>query len=118
MPWSAARKATGATPARRAGSPTTGANEGPPMNDRIVTVDSSSWSEPLQGLVPALEAGKVLFFPRLRFTLSPDEARLLRPDVRDEKSRNISLRLDGVLAGAAVQGEEAALLAAMIGRFR
>ena len=88
------------------------------MNDRIVTVDSRDWAAPIAGLVPDLEAGKVLYFPELRFDLSPDEQKLLRPDVRDEKSRNISLRLDGVLAGAAVQGEEQARLAAMIGRFR
>ncbi|WP_422014549.1 Kdo hydroxylase family protein [Roseateles sp.] len=88
------------------------------MSERIVIVDSRDWSQPLQGLVPELEAGKVLFFPELRFALSPEERLLLRADVRDEKSRNISLRLDGVLAGAAVQGEEQARLAAMIGRFR
>lgn len=88
------------------------------MNDRIVTVDNRDWNQPIAGLVPALEAGKVLFFPQLRFELTPDETRLLRADVRDEKSRNISLRNDGVLAGAAVQGEEQARLAAMIGRFR
>ena len=88
------------------------------MDNRIVTVDSRDWSSPKAGLVPDLEAGRVLFFPELRFELTPDEAKLLRPDVRDEKSRNISLRNDGVLAGASVQGEEQARLAAMIGRFR
>lgn len=88
------------------------------MNDRIVTVDSRDWAAPLTGLVRDLEAGKVLYFPALRFELTPDEHTLLRADVRDEKSRNISLRNDGVLAGAAVQGEEHARLAAMIGRFR
>jgi hypothetical protein len=88
------------------------------MTDRIVTVDSRNWVAPITGLVPALEAGKVLYFPNLRFELSAEEAKLLRPDVRDEKSRNISLRNDGTLAGAAVQGEEQARLAALIGRFR
>lgn len=88
------------------------------MKDRIVTVDSRDWARPITGLVPELEAGKVLFFPDLRFELTGDESRLLRADVRDEKSRNISLRNDGVLAGAAVQGDEKARLAAMIGRFR
>ncbi|MGM9480474.1 Kdo hydroxylase family protein [Roseateles sp. NT4] len=88
------------------------------MDNRIVTVDSRDWTSPKAGLVPDLEAGRVLFFPELRFELAPDEQKLLRPDVRDEKSRNISLRNDGVLAGAALQGEEAARLAAMIGRFR
>ncbi|KQV87573.1 MULTISPECIES: Kdo hydroxylase family protein [unclassified Roseateles] len=88
------------------------------MDNRIVTVDSRDWTSPRHGLVPDLEAGRVLFFPELRFELTSEEAGLLRPDVRDEKARNISLRLDGVLAGAAVQGEERARLAAMIGRFR
>ncbi len=88
------------------------------MDNRIVTVDSRDWVSAKPGLVPDLEAGRVLFFPELGFELTPDEQKLLRPDVRDEKSRNISLRLDGVLAGAAVQGEEQARLAAMIGRFR
>jgi len=88
------------------------------MDNRIVTVDSRDWTSPKPGLVPDLEAGRVLFFPEMRFELTPEEARLLRPDVRDEKSRNISLRNDGVLAGASVQGEELARLTAMIGRFR
>jgi len=88
------------------------------MDDRIVTVEGRDWAAPRPGLVPELEAGKVLYFPELRFDLAPDEQKLLRADVRDEKSRNISLRNDGVLAGAAVQGEEKERLAAMIGRFR
>ena len=88
------------------------------MDNRIITVDSRDWTSPKAGLVPDLEAGRVLFFPELRFELTPDEQKLLRPDVRDEKSRNISLRHDGVLAGAAVQGEEKERLAALIGRFR
>ena len=88
------------------------------MNDRILTVDSRDWSRPIPGLVPELEAGKLLFFPELCFELSPGETRLLRPEVRDEKARNISLRNDGVLAGAAVQGGDHALLAGMLQRFR
>jgi hypothetical protein len=88
------------------------------MDNRIITVDSRDWTSLKAGLVPDLEAGRVLFFPELRFELTADEQKLLRPDVRDEKSRNISLRHDGVLAGAAVQGEEKERLAALIGRFR
>jgi hypothetical protein len=88
------------------------------LNDRILTVDSRDWHRALPGLVPELEAGKLLFFPGLRFEISADEARLLRPDVRNAKARNISLRHDGVLAGAAVEGEEQALLAGMLRRFR
>lgn len=88
------------------------------MNDSIITVDAQDWAQPLAGLVPALEAGKVLFFPQLRFTLQPDEQSLLRADVRAPKSRNISLRNDGVLAGSALQGPELQRLAGMMGRFR
>lgn len=88
------------------------------MTDRIVIVDSRDWRQAIPGLVPELEAGKVLFFPALRFEMSSDESRLLRADVRDEKSRNISLRNDGVLAGSALDGQEKERLAAMIGRFR
>jgi hypothetical protein len=88
------------------------------MNDRIVTVDSRDWRQPIPGLVPALEGGKVLFFPALPFELTADEQRLLRPDVRDDKARNISLGNDGALAGATVHGAERASLVAMIARFR
>lgn len=87
------------------------------MLDAIVTVAATDWAAALQGLVTELEAGKVLFFPQLSFKLDAAEQRLLRPDVRAPKSRNISLRPDGSLAGAAVSGEEHNRLASMIGRF-
>jgi len=45
-------------------------------------------------------AGKVLFFPRLGFDLQPLERPLLRPDIRDPGSRNISLDVHGKLKGA------------------
>ncbi|MFO1225941.1 Kdo hydroxylase family protein [Roseateles sp.] len=87
------------------------------MLDAIVTVAATDWSAALGGLVSELEAGKLLFFPSLRFQMDRDEAALLRPDVRDPKSRNISLRPDGRLVGAAVTGPEHGRLCAMIGRF-
>ena len=87
-------------------------------SDRIVTVDSRDWARPVDGLVPALEAGKVLFFPQLRFELDAAEAALLRPEVLDPKSRNISLRADGRLAGAALEAAETDRLAALLSRFR
>jgi hypothetical protein len=90
------------------------------MNDRIVSVEGRDWTrvDGAAGLVPALEAGKVLFFPQLRFELDVAESQLLRPDVRDPGSRNISLRADGHLAGDALQGAEHDRLAGMIARFR
>ncbi len=66
----------------------------------------------------AVEAGKVLYFPELGFQLQPEERGLLRPEVRDPKSRNISLNVDGSLKGAAGDEHTQRQLAAMIGRFR
>lgn len=68
--------------------------------------------------LPALEAGKVLYFPELGFELTTAERRFLTPEVRNPKSRNISLRADGSLAGATGSAADQAELAALIGRFR
>lgn len=87
------------------------------MLDAIVTIAATDWATVLPGLVSELEAGKVLFFPSLGFAVDKDEKELLRPDVRDPKSRNISLRPDGVLAGAALEGADRTRLAGMISRF-
>jgi len=91
---------------------------------QIIELSSQDWAlgDTEVGLradaVSALETGKVLFFPRLGFTLNASEQRFLDPAVRAPKSRNISLdaqgRLKGALGDAATQAE----LAAMIGRFR
>ncbi|MDI3380787.1 Kdo hydroxylase family protein [Xenophilus aerolatus] len=87
---------------------------------QIVEIDASAWeggpSRP--EWTAALEAGKVLFFPQLRFDFLPEERAFLRPDIRDPKSRNISLNVDGMLKGAAGDAAAQAALAAMIGRFR
>ncbi|PZQ66051.1 MAG: 3-deoxy-D-manno-oct-2-ulosonic acid (Kdo) hydroxylase, partial [Variovorax paradoxus] len=70
---------------------------------QIVEIDATAWegvpSRP--EWTAALEAGKVLFFPHLRFDFLPEERAFLRPDIRDPKSRNISLNVDGTLKGAA-----------------
>jgi hypothetical protein len=54
----------------------------------------------------------------LTFALQPGEASLLRPDIRDEGSRNISLDATGRLKGAAGDAATQALLAQAIARFR
>jgi hypothetical protein len=72
-----------------------------------------------QSLVKELEAGKVLYFPTLAFEPTAQELQqLFRPEIRDPKSRNISLDANGKLKGAA--GDEATqqMLAAMMLRFR
>jgi hypothetical protein len=70
-------------------------------------------------LVTELEAGKVLYFPALAFEPTAQELQhVFRPEIRDPKSRNISLDANGRLKGAA--GDEATqqMLAAMMLRFR
>lgn len=65
----------------------------------------------------ALEAGQVLFFPRLGFSMSAAEQRLLRPEMRDPKTRNISLDAEGRLKGLAPAGEQV-MVAGWMRRFR
>jgi hypothetical protein len=90
------------------------------MDTRIVELPGSNWaavgSDP--SWISALEAGKVLYFPQLAFAPLPTEARLFTPDIRDPKSRNISLNAEGRLAGAVGDGATQQLLAGMIRRYR
>lgn len=90
------------------------------MEKQILEIDNSNWqpANVSPEWIAALEAGKVLYFPRLAFELSVAEQSFLRPGVRDPKARNISLDAAGVLKGAA--GDDALQhgIAAMIGRFR
>lgn len=90
------------------------------MEQQIVEIDLRDWQPQSADAswIAALEAGKVLYFPKLAFELQESEKRFLTPDARDPKSRNISLDAQGKLKGAA--GDEAAQrdMAAMIGRFR
>ncbi|MDB5998512.1 MAG: 3-deoxy-D-manno-oct-2-ulosonic acid (Kdo) hydroxylase [Rhizobacter sp.] len=90
------------------------------MDSRIIEIDSAQWrlDAPRNEWVAALEAGKVLHFPRLRFELLPSELPLLTPSIRDPKARNISLNDAGLLKGAAGDAATQAALAAMVGRFR
>ena len=90
------------------------------MTSQIVEIDFIDWAEAHSRpeWTAALEAGKVLFFPRLGFAVQPDEQALLREDMLAPKSRNVSLGADGVLKGAAGSAAEQQALAAMVGRFR
>ena len=61
-----------------------------------------------EGLEESLEAGKVLYFPRLRFSFDGDEQRFLSEQWADGKAKNISFRgvnkpLQGA-QGSAVRG--------------
>ncbi len=90
------------------------------MEQQILEIDSADWriGVPQDAWIHALEAGKVLYFPRLGFQLTEQEKRFLTPDIRDPKTRNISLDTDGALKGAAGDAGTQRELAAMIGRFR
>ncbi len=92
------------------------------MQNPIVEVPATQWvgHQPDAALTAALENGGVLYFPAMPFKLSPAEAALLRPEIRDPKSRNISQpagQPDSV-KGALATPEEAATLAAMMKRYR
>jgi hypothetical protein len=88
--------------------------------EQILTLTHTSWEAgPLPSdIIAALEAGKVLYFPQLAFTLAPDEHSLLTPAVRDPKVRNISLDNDGRLKGALGDAATQAALTRMVARFR
>jgi hypothetical protein len=102
------------------------------MDKQIVEIDMADVGHGNPAWIAALEAGKVLYFPdfgrhagpgqagpgQAGFAPQKEELALFREDVRDPKSRNISLDAAGNLKGVA--GDEAvqALMAGMVGRFR
>ena len=90
------------------------------MDSQIVEIDFNDWAQAHSRpeWTAALEAGKVLYFPRLGFAVQPEEQALLREDMLAPKSRNVSLGADGVLKGAAGSAQDQQALAAMVGRFR
>jgi len=90
------------------------------MESQLVELDLADWNAaaPNEAWIAALEAGKVLYFPRLGFDILPEERPLLSPEVLSPKVRNISLDAQGRLKG--VEGDESRqrAVAAMVGRFR
>ncbi|HEX7634127.1 MAG TPA: Kdo hydroxylase family protein [Noviherbaspirillum sp.] len=90
------------------------------MEHQILDIDSTDWKigAPQETWIAELEAGKVLYFPRLGFRLTEQEKRFLTPDIRNPKARNISLDANGRLKGATGDAAAQSELAAMIGRFR
>jgi hypothetical protein len=88
------------------------------MENQIVEIDMAQLGSGNQELIAALEAGKVLYFPDFGFKATAEEKRLFTPDIRDPKSRNISLDPSGRIKGALGDEATQAALAGMIGRFR
>lgn len=92
------------------------------MNEsQIIEVTQADWhgqglSVPRETLRAALERGKVLYFPNLRFATDGGEAALLDPALADPQRKNISLEpvggaLRGVVGDAVTQSAVRALVA-------
>lgn len=94
-----------------------------PMQQQLVTLDLALWADgiPNPSWIQALEAGNVLYFPKLAFELQANEQRFLNPALLSPKSRNISLDVlsSGALQIKGVQGDTQTQqsLAAMVLRF-
>jgi hypothetical protein len=91
------------------------------MENQIVEIDMADVGHGNPAWIAALEAGKVLYFPNFAahgFKPQKEELALFREDIRDPKSRNISLDSSGKLKGAIGDEDVQAMLAGMIGRFR
>jgi len=90
------------------------------MDTQLVELNLADWSgaAPNEAWIAALEAGKVLYFPRLGFELLPGERTLLTPSVLSPDVRNISLDANGRLKGVAGDEPMQQAVAAMVGRFR
>ena len=91
------------------------------MENQIVEIDMADVGHGNPAWIAALEAGKVLYFPNFAqhgFTPQKEELALFREDIRDPKTRNISLSASGELKGVVGDEDTKALMAGMIGRFR
>ena len=90
------------------------------MNKQIVEVNISKWDAPSSQneLITDLESGKVLHFTNLEFPVSEIEQQYFTSEIRDKKSRNISLNISGELKGAIKNNEAESNLAAMMTRYR
>jgi hypothetical protein len=90
------------------------------MEPQILEILAFSWNLGVasDACIAALEAGKVLYFPNIAFTLMAGERRFFTPDIRDPNTRNISLDAGGRLKGAVGDQAVQSGLAAMIARFR
>jgi hypothetical protein len=91
------------------------------MEKQIVEIDMADVGHGNPAWIAALEAGKVLYFPNFGqhgFAPQKEELALFREDIRDPKTRNISLSAGGDLKGVVGDDATKALMAGMIGRFR
>jgi hypothetical protein len=90
------------------------------METQLVELDLADWAgaAPNEAWIAALEAGKVLYFPRLGFDFRPEERELLTPSVLSPDVRNISLDAKGRIKGVVGDETRQQAVAGMVGRFR
>jgi hypothetical protein len=91
------------------------------MTGVLEEIDIRDWRQPAASdgsdAVAALEAGRVLFFPRLAFDLSESERAFLTPSVL-AKSKNVSFNpANGGLGGTSLTGQAQEELGRMMSRF-
>ena len=89
----------------------------------LTVLDTARWDGSLDPAAAAeatreLEAGKVLFLPRIQFALNADEQRFLSPRWLAGKAKNVSFDpLAGKIAHTSAEGADRAQLAAMMARY-
>lgn len=90
------------------------------MESQLVELDLAEWRVPApnEAWIEALEAGKVLYFPKLAFEFQQHERAFLDPKLLSPDVRNISLDANGKLKGVVGDEQVQKDVAAMIGRFR
>ena len=90
---------------------------------QLTTLDVAHWDQQRDPAATAhatreLEAGKVLFLPRLQFALTTEEQRFLSPQWSDGKAKNVSYDpLAAAIRHTSAQGEDREQLAAMMARY-
>jgi hypothetical protein len=89
------------------------------MESQLVELDLADWGAATSNddWIAALEAGKVLYFPRLGFELEPEERALLTPSVLSPDVRNISLDTAGRIKGVAGDEGTQRAVAGMVKRY-
>lgn len=93
------------------------------MNHILEEINCHSWEQaPTSELqlkaVSALEQGKIIFLPQLKFDLTADEMKFLNPQYVDAKTKNISFDTrNHSLKGAQATPDDKALLQKMMDRF-
>ncbi|MBI0326121.1 Kdo hydroxylase family protein [Burkholderia plantarii] len=91
---------------------------------QILEIASADWhgeqlAVPREQLLAALETGRVLYFPNLRFAIDGGEEALLDPALADPKRKNISLAPDGsAVAGVRGDAVTQSAVRALVARFK